>query len=73
MKKILSIILSLLTLSAALLSLVSCGEEDNIPDGNNHIMKKEKSVILVVWPQLVGLEALLDGVVKEGLIEVTVG
>ena len=36
-------------------------------------MKKEKSVILVVWPQLVGLEALLDGVVKEGLIEVTVG
>ena len=40
---------------------------------HNHIMKKEKSVILVVWPQLVGLEALLDGVVKEGLIEVTVG
>ena len=40
---------------------------------HNHVMKKEKSVILVVWPQLVGQEALLDGVVKEGLIEVTVG
>lgn len=41
---------------------------------HNHVMKKENSVILVVWPRLVGQEALLDGVVKEGLMEkVTVG
>ena len=37
-------------------------------------MKKENLVTLVVWPQLVGQETLLDWVVKEGLMEeVTVG
>ena len=37
-------------------------------------MKKENLVILIVWPQLVGQETPLDGVVKEGLMEeVTVG
>lgn len=41
---------------------------------HNHVMKKENLVILIVWPQLVGQETPLDGVVKEGLVEeVTVG
>ena len=41
---------------------------------HNHVMKKENLVTLVVWPQLVGQETLLDWVVKEGLMEeVTVG
>lgn len=42
MKKILSLILTLLTVFAVMLSLVSCGEDEDIPDGMKIVAGSEK-------------------------------